>query len=283
MGAGIAQVAASAGFHVTAIDSASEQLAVAREVIARDLSKHVSAGKLGADDAETIMGRLTFSSDLAEAAASADFVIEAVSEDISVKCKLFRELVALTGGGSIIATNTSSLSITEIAAASGRPRNVIGMHFFNPPTRMRLVEVIRGLETSNETAESTVALAKRMGKETVEVNDSPAFVVSRINAVIGNEAFRILAEGVATAETIDRAVKLGLNHPMGPFELGDLVGWDVRLSVLRYMEETLGDAYRASPLLVQYAKAGRLGRKSGRGVYAYDDRPTDSGLGDRNG
>jgi 3-hydroxybutyryl-CoA dehydrogenase len=170
----------------------------------------------------------------------------------------------------VLATNTSGLAVTEIAAAVKRPGRVVGMHFFNPVPKMKLVEVVRGLDTDEEAVAATLEVARRMGKETVLVKDSAGFVTSRVNAVIGNEAFALLQEGVASARDIDKALKLGLNHPMGPFEMIDLVGLDTRLAVLEFLHRSLGERYRPAPLLVQYVKAGRLGRKVGRGVYDYD-------------
>jgi len=169
----------------------------------------------------------------------------------------------------VFATNTSSLSITEMAGATQRPSQVIGMHFFNPVPRMKLVEIVRGLESSEATVTLTREVAESMGKETVVINESPGFITTRINALIGNEAFYMLQEGVASAAEIDKALKLGLNHPMGPFELVDLVGLDVRLNILNFLHQTLGEKFRPCPLLVKYVKAGRLGRKVGRGVYEY--------------
>src|SRR5262249_36399239 len=171
------------------------------------------------------------------------------------------------------ASNTSSLGITEMAAVTRRPQQFIGMHFFNPVHKMKLVEIIRGLETNDESFRITEGVARRMGKETVEVKESPGFVTSRINALIGNKAFYMLQEGIASARDIDKAIKLGLNHPMGPFEMVDLVGLDTRLSILNFLHEMLGEKYRPCPLMVKYVKAGRLGKKVGKGVYEYPDAP----------
>jgi len=199
----------------------------------------------------------------------ADLVIEAVPEDMRLKLELFGKLDRLTPPGALLASNTSSLSVTEMAGATGRPTQVVGMHFFNPVHRMKLLEVVRGLETSDATIAAAIEVGERMGKECVVVRESPGFVTSRINAMIGNEAFYMLQEGVASARDIDKALKLGLNHPMGPFELVDLVGLDTRLSILRFLHRTLGEKFRPCPLLEQYVAAGRMGRKSGRGVYDY--------------
>ena len=216
------------------------------------------------------LARLSLHDSLEEAAGDAEFVIEAAPEQLALKL----DLLARVDGGAplrsaILATNTSALSITELATALRDARRLGGMHFFNPVHKMKLVEIVRGLETSDETIAGIEALARAMGKETVVVRESPGFVTSRVNAMIGNEAFYMLQEGVASARDIDKALKLGLNHPMGPFELVDLVGLDTRLGVLEFLHKSLGEKYRPCPLLVQYVKAGRLGKKVGRGVYDY--------------
>ena len=180
-----------------------------------------------------------------------------------------QEVVAVETGVAVVATNTSALSITEMAGALTRPARVGGMHFFNPVHKMKLIEIVRALESSDETLETIAAVAQAMGKETVVVREAPGFITTRVNASIGNEAFYMLMEGVASARDIDKALKLGLNHPMGPFELVDLVGLDTRLSILEYLHRTMGEKYRPCPLLVQYVKAGRLGKKVGKGVYEY--------------
>jgi len=203
--------------------------------------------------------------------AEADLVIEAVPEDMALKIRLFGEVSAACPAHALFASNTSALSITEMAAGSDRPERFAGMHFFNPVHVMKLLELVRGLQSSDETLETMRQVGVRLGKEVVLVNEAPGFVTSRINALIGNEAFRMLQEGVASAEDIDKALKLGLNHPMGPFEMVDLVGLDVRLSILEYLHKNLGEAFRPNHLLIQHVKAGRLGRKSGRGVYTYDE------------
>src|SRR6202035_3526911 len=198
-------------------------------------------------------------------------------EEMPLRCETFRRGAAAAPAEALFASNTSALSITEMAAASGRPQRFAGMHFFNPVHLMRLVELVRGLETSEETLAALAAVAVRMGKEVVRVREAPGFVTSRINALIGNEAFRMLEQGVASAEDIDKALKLGLNHPMGPFEMVDLVGLDVRLSILEFLHGSLGEAFRPNNLLVQHVRAGRLGRKVGRGVYAYDEQGRRTG------
>lgn len=271
MGRGIAHVAALSGYNAKLNDVSREVLDKARRTIEKNLDKGVSLGKVDAQDAEAALERLTLHDDLADAVGDTDLVIEAVPEDIRLKVETFQEIEELAPERTLFATNTSGLSVTEIAGSTNRADRFAGMHFFNPVHIMKLVELVRGLETSDETLETMAHVAHTMGKKVVTVNESPGFVTSRINAMIGNEAFRMLQEGVASPEDIDAALKLGLNHPMGPFEMVDLVGLDVRLSILRYLHQTLGEAYRPSRLLVQYVQAGRLGKKVGRGVYDYDD------------
>jgi 3-hydroxybutyryl-CoA dehydrogenase len=269
MGRGIAYAAAVGGFRTLVHDVSAEALDKAQGQIRKDLEEGVTRGKLGKDDAVAAFGRLTRERDLDRAAALADFVIEAVPEQIALKLDIFSRLDGAARADVVLATNTSALSVTEIAAASKHPKRVLGMHFFNPVPKMKLVEIVRALETGEEAVRATEDVARRMGKETVVVKESPGFITSRINAMIGNEAFYMLQEGLATPEDIDKALKLGLNHPMGPFEMIDLVGLDTRLAVLEFLHRSLGEKYRPAPLLVQYVKAGRLGRKVGRGVYDY--------------
>lgn len=271
MGRGIAHVAAGGGFDTVLYDIEDTIVQAAESRIHKNLEKGVSLGKVSAEDARATREKLSLSTDLAAAVARADLVIEAVPEQMPLKVQIFEAVHAAAPAGAIFASNTSALSITEMAAASGRPRRFAGMHFFNPVHIMRLVEIIGGLETSRETLDVIEDVSRRMGKETVLVNESPGFVTSRINALIGNEAFRMLETGVASAEDIDTALKLGLNHPMGPFEMVDLVGLDVRLSILEFLHRTLGEAYRPTNLMIQYVRAGRFGRKVGRGVYTYDE------------
>jgi 3-hydroxybutyryl-CoA dehydrogenase len=220
-------------------------------------------------DVDRALEALTTTPELAKAAAQADLVIEAVPENIGLKVGTFADLDRLAPQPCIFASNTSSLSLSEMAAATTRPERFLGMHFFNPVPRMKLIEVVYTNETSEQTLAAAEAVARQMGKETVRVKESPGFATSRINALIGNEAFRMWEEGVATPADIDKALKLGLNHPMGPFELVDLVGLDVRLAILDYLHRTLGERFRPSRLLVEHVQAGRLGRKVGRGVYEY--------------
>ncbi len=268
MGNGIAHSLAVAGFSVTLIDAAREGLTRGMATISANLRAGVERGKLTPQEARDAESRISPSTD-SGAASNAQLVIEAVPEDLGLKHTVLRELEELCPADTIFATNTSALSITEIAAAIADPSRVIGMHYFNPAHIMKLVEIVRGLETSQRAVDVALEVATRSGKETVLINEAPGFATSRINAMIGNEAFYMLQEGVASARDIDKALKLGLNHPMGPFEMIDLVGLDTRLKVLEYLHESLGEKFRPCPLLVKYVKAGRLGRKVGRGVYEY--------------
>jgi 3-hydroxybutyryl-CoA dehydrogenase len=270
MGRGIAHVAALAGFATHLHDPDAAALRQAAASIDRNLAKGVELGKVMPDAAGRARGALRLVEDLAAAVAAADLVIESAPESIAIKVELFRAVDRLAPEHALLASNTSALSITEMAAATGRPGRFAGMHFFNPVHVMKLIELVRGLETETATLDALRGVGERMGKEIVLVNEAPGFVTSRINALIGNEAFRMLQEGVASAADIDKALKLGLNHPMGPFEMVDLVGLDVRLAILEFLHRTLGEAYRPNQLLVQHVRAGRLGRKVGRGVYDYD-------------
>ena len=269
MGRGIAHVAALGGYRTVLQDISNEVLAAAMTAVETNLRKAVDRNLLAQPDAERALSRLTTEADFAQAVAGADLAIEAVPERIELKTEVFVKLDEFCVEQTIFATNTSSLSVTEIAAVVSRPQNVVGMHFFNPVHKMKLVEIVRVLESSETTIQCTREVAQKMGKETVTIKESPGFITSRINAMIGNEAFYMLQEGIATAEEIDKALKLGLNHPMGPFEMVDLVGLDTRLSILRFLHKTLGEKYRPCPLMEQYVKAGRLGRKTGKGVFDY--------------
>jgi 3-hydroxybutyryl-CoA dehydrogenase len=271
MGRGIAHVSAMAGFTTILNDVSDELLEKARGQIRRDLQKSAEIGKIQSNVIEDTLSRLNLESNLDHAVNNADLIIEAVPEQVELKLDLFARLDRICASDVIFASNTSALSITEMAGATKRPQQFIGMHFFNPVHKMKLVEIIRGLETNDDTFHVAESVSQKMGKETVEVKESPGFVTSRINAIIGNEAFFMLQEGVASARDIDKALKLGLNHPMGPFEMVDLVGLDTRLSILNFLHKTLGEKYRPCPLLVKYVKSGRLGKKVGRGVYDYPD------------
>jgi len=270
MGRGIAYAAALGGFRTVLQDSSAEALDKAMQEISALLEKGVATGKVENPAAVEAHKRLHTARSLEDAAHGADLVIEAVPERMDLKVEIFAALDRVAPPQAILASNTSSLSITEMAAATRRPASVLGMHFFNPVHRMKLLELVRALETSEQTLAAARAVGEQMGKDVVVVRESPGFVTSRINAMIGNEAFYMLQEGVASARDIDKALKLGLNHPMGPFELVDLVGLDTRLSILRFLHRTLGEKFRPCPLMEQYVAAGRLGRKVGRGVYEYD-------------
>jgi len=270
MGRGIAHVAALAGYETQLFDVEAAALDRAEQAIHKNLDKGVALGKVDAAEAQGAKDRLALDTDLAAAVEDADLVIEAAPESMALKVELFGQVARFAPTGALFATNTSALSVTEMATAAGRPARFAGMHFFNPVHVMKLLEIVRALETSDETIEILREVGERMGKECVVVRDVPGFATSRINALIGNEAFRMLEQGVASAEDIDKAIKLGLNHPMGPFEMADLVGLDVRLSILEHLHATLGETFRPSNLMRQYVKAGRVGRKAGRGVYDYD-------------
>ena len=272
MGRGIAHVAALGGYRTVLEDLLPASLRKAESEIRTNLDKAVELGKVSAGDAEVALGRLEYAGSVEQAAREADLVIEAVPEEMESKIEIFTLLDKICRPGTILASNTSSLSVTEIASATYRAKKCVGMHFFNPVHKMKLLEVVRALETDDETIAAAAEVGRRMGKEVVVIKESPGFITSRVNAMIGNEAFYMLQEGVASAADIDKALKLGLNHPMGPFELVDLVGLDTRLHILEYLHKTLGEKYRPAPLLVQYVKAGRLGRKSGRGVYEYGEQ-----------
>jgi 3-hydroxybutyryl-CoA dehydrogenase len=269
MGRGIAHVAALGGYRTILEDLLPDALRRAETEIRANLDKAIELGKVNSKDAEAAFASIEFAGSVEEAAREADLVIEAVPEEMESKIEIFTLLDKICRPSTILASNTSSLSITEIASVTYRAKKCLGMHFFNPVHKMKLLEVVRALETDDDTLATAVEVGKRMGKQVVVIKDSPGFITSRINAMIGNEAFYMLQEGIASAADIDKALKLGLNHPMGPFELVDLVGLDTRLHILEYLHRTLGEKFRPAPLLVQYVKAGRLGRKAGRGVYEY--------------
>jgi len=269
MGNGIAHTAAASGFDVTLIDVAEAFLERGMSTISANLQRGVDKGKMTADEKQQIIGRIRATSDV-NAAANADIVIEAIIENLAAKTELFAKLDSITSADCILASNTSSISITKIAAATKRPDKVIGMHFMNPVPVMTLVEVIRGIATSDETYARVAELSKQLGKTAIEVNDYPGFISNRVLMPMINEAIFALFEGVATPESIDGVMKLGMNHPMGPLTLADFIGLDVCLAILRVLEEGFGDPkYRPCPLLVKMVDAGWLGRKSGRGFYDY--------------
>ena len=269
MGNGIAHTAAASGFQVSLVDVSEDILQRAVSTITANLQRGVDKGKMTADERDAIVGRVRTTTDV-ESVANADIVIEAIIEKLEAKTSLFARLDQVTKPACILASNTSSISITKIAAATKRPDKVIGMHFMNPVPVMTLVEVIRGIATSDETWQKVEDLAKRMGKTPIEVNDYPGFISNRVLMPMINEAIFTLYEGVATREAIDGVMKLGMNHPMGPLTLADFIGLDVCLAILRVLEEGFGDPkYRPCPLLVKMVDAGWLGKKSGRGFYDY--------------
>jgi len=269
MGVGIAQAFASQGFDVVLRDIKPEFVDRGVQFIKGNLDRLVAKAKLTQEQAEEMLGRIQGTVELS-LAKDADLVVEAAVENMAIKKQIFQELDSVCGPETILATNTSSLSITEVAAATSRPDKVIGMHFFNPAPVMKLVEIIKGITTSNETFEKVKAITETLGKTPVEVAEAPGFVVNRILVPMINEAVGILAEGVASAEDIDAAMKLGANHPMGPLALGDLIGLDVCLAVMEVLQAEFGDSkYRAHPLLRKYVRGGWLGRKSGKGFYTY--------------
>jgi 3-hydroxybutyryl-CoA dehydrogenase len=269
MGNGIAHTAAASGFDVTLVDVAQPAVDRGMAAISSNLQRAVDKAKMTAEEKQATLDRIRPAIDL-EAVADADLVVEAIIENLAAKVAVFTELDRLTRPGVILASNTSSISITKIAAVTKRPENVIGMHFMNPVPVMKLVEVIRGIATSDETYQAVKSLSEAMGKTAIEVNDYPGFVSNRVLMPMINEAIFALYEGVATAESIDGVMKLGMNHPMGPLTLADFIGLDVCLAILRVLEEGFGDPkYRPCPLLVKMVDAGWLGKKSGRGFYKY--------------
>lgn len=269
MGNGIAQVAARAGFDVVIRDVADEYLARGMKAIDKSLQRDVDKERLTADEKSAIAGRIKTTKDLNDL-SGAFIVVEAVTEDAGVKTEVFRALDQITSADTILASNTSSISITKLGAATGRPEKIIGMHFMNPVPVMKLVEIIRSAATSDETYEKVRALTEKLGKIPLECNDSPGFISNRVLMPMINEAIFALYEGVASRESIDGIMKLGMNHPMGPLTLADFIGLDVCLAIMNVLHDGFGDSkYRPCPLLKRYVDAGWLGRKSGRGFYEY--------------
>ncbi|HEX7050114.1 MAG TPA: 3-hydroxyacyl-CoA dehydrogenase family protein, partial [Longimicrobiales bacterium] len=268
MGHGIAQVSAMAGFHTTLCDTAEERVRAGIDRVRANLDEGVRRGKVDPDVRAATLDRIRGAVELAEAVADADLVIEAVPERLDLKLDVFRTLDAHAPAGAVLATNTSSLSVTEIQGGTARPDRVLGLHFFNPVHLMKLVEVVRGRQTAEETVEAALAFVRRIDKEPIVVNDSPGFASSRLGVALGLEAMRMVEEGVASAEAIDRAMELGYRHPMGPLRLTDLVGLDVRLDIARYLHETLGsERFRPPAILERLVAEGKLGRKTGQGFY----------------
>lgn len=270
MGSGIAQVSAQAGFQVILSDVKQEFVDRGLGTIHKNLSRNVEKGRMSEQEKADILSRITLSTDLADG-EKADFVVEAVTENMAVKAEIFKKLDAVCPAHAVLASNTSSLPITEIAAVTSRPEKVIGMHFMNPVPVMKLVEIIRGLQTADEVYQLTEDLSKQMGKVPVSVNDFPGFVSNRVLMPMINEAIYCVYEGVATPEAVDEVMKLGMNHPMGPLTLADFIGLDTCLYIMEVLYEGFGDSkYRPCPLLRKYVKAGWLGKKSGRGFYVYN-------------
>lgn len=269
MGRGIAFAIALKGIEVSLQDINADMLEASEQYIKEQFEIGVERNKITAAEAENNLQNIRYTTILEEAAKEADIVIEAVLEMMDVKIDIFKKLDAIAPGHAIFATNTSTMSPTEIAAQTSRPEQFIALHFFNPVPKMKLIEVVCGLETSEETVEKAFQFGELIDKECVKINEFPGFATSRMNCLIGNEAMTMVMEGVGSVEDIDKAMKLGLNHPMGPLELADLVGLDTRLRNMEYLHATLGEKFRPCPLLVKYVKAGRLGKKSGKGFYDY--------------
>lgn len=279
MGLGIAHAFAAAGCPVTIVDISKAALEKARTAISRILSDGVKLGKIEQGAADRAEALLSASTSVAEACAGAGLVIETASEDIAIKLEIMRTADRAVPDDAVLATNTSALSITEIATAAVKPERVAGMHFFNPVHKMKLVEIIRGIATDDATVEAVQSWSGVIGKTSIVVNEAPGFTTSRISALLGNEAMWMLSEGVASAEDIDASLRLAFNHPMGPLELGDLTGWDTRLAVLKHLHQTLGEKFRPCPLILKMVKAGRYGRKVGHGVYRYENGQKVPGSG----
>jgi 3-hydroxybutyryl-CoA dehydrogenase len=282
MGRGIAHGFATAGYQVCLVDVERAVLTAATDAVREILAAGVRLSKITAAAERAAIERVSTSTDLQASLRRrpVDLVLETVSESLPAKIAIARDCDSLLASHAVIATNTSALSVTEIASATGRADRVVGMHFFNPVHKMKLLEIVRGLATSDETVARARAWGEALGKTCIVVNEAPGLTTSRMSALMGNEAMYMLMEGIASAEDIDTALRLGFNHPMGPLELGDLTGWDTRLAVLSYLHATLGEKFRPCPLISKLVKAGRLGRKVGKGIYEYADgkRVPGSGL-----
>ncbi len=270
MGAGIAYVFASSGCSVVLVDNSGAALAKAQDTISGSFAMGVKRGKITREAADAGLNAIATAETVDERASAAALLIETATENLAVKCAIIADAANRLPPDAVIATNTSALSISEIASACAAPDRVIGMHFFNPVPKMKLVEIIRGLETSRETLARTIEWTERIGKDHIVVNEAPGFTTSRMSALMGNEAMYMLSEGVASAEDIDKSLRMAFNHPMGPLETGDLTGWDTRLKVLEYLYDVMGERFRPCPLIRKMVKAGRHGRKTGKGVYEYD-------------
>ncbi len=270
MGHGIAQIAAHAGYEVWLHDTFADLLFAAKEKMGENLARGVTRGKLTDEERDATLSRVNLSTDLEPAIDRADLVIEAIVEDLEIKRHLFRRLEALTPGHATLASNTSSLSIGEIAIAVREPERIIGMHFFNPAHIMKLLEIVVTPQTSDATLAIARGVGSRMKKELITVRDSPGFATSRLGVCVGLEAIRMVEEGVASPADIDKALELGYNHPMGPLRLGDLVGLDIRLGVAEYLYAKLGDRFRPPDLLKRMVAEGKLGQKTGQGFYQWD-------------
>lgn len=280
MGTGIAHAFSTAGYVTVLVDANPDALVRAEQSISEIFATGIKLGKLDPADAAAAAARLTVSGDLSVVARGAALLVETVTEKLDIKRAVIAQALPLLAPGALIATNTSALSVTEIAASVPSPERVVGMHFFNPVHKMKLVELVRGIATSDESIAAARRHCDAIGKTSIVVNESPGLTTSRMSALLGNEAMYMLQEGTATAEDIDTALRMGFNHPMGPLELGDMTGWDTRLNVLRYLHATLGEKFRPCPLIIKMVAAGRHGRKTGQGVYLYENgqKVANSGL-----
>ncbi|MCO1599927.1 MULTISPECIES: 3-hydroxyacyl-CoA dehydrogenase family protein [Desulfosporosinus] len=272
MGTGIVYAGLVGGYNVTLYGRRQEALEQGKAYVQKNLQTGVKIGKVTQETMDSCLARMKVSNDLETAVKDADLVIETIAENIDMKGEILKQLNVMCPEGTIIATNTSSLSVTAIGSFAKNAELVIGMHFFNPVPKMKLVEIVKGLKTSDETVQAIITVAEQMGKQTVVVNDAAGFATSRLNVLLGNEAFYMLMEGVASAEDIDKAAKIGLNLPMGPLEMSDMVGLDTRYKVLEYLHKTLGERFRPCPLMKKYVDAGLLGRKTGEGVFKYENK-----------